>query len=87
MFKGLDRDKDLRVFKSYTNSTKHCLKMITNYKEAHPCKDNVSIGLRESQVLFTFPAFLHVRINSSFRFLQTRCLRDDVLHLESFSAK
>ena len=39
-------------------------------KKEDPCKDNVSISLRSRQILFTFPAFLNTRINSSFRFLQ-----------------
>ena len=46
--------------------------MITSYKESNPCKDNVSNSLRYRQILFTFPAFLNLRIESNFRLLQTQ---------------
>ena len=61
-------------------------------KEAHSCQDKVNISLPEGQLLFTFPAFLIVRINSSFRFLQTqmsavRRITSRFLRMELFLAK
>ena len=44
--------------------------VIVNYNETNSYTDNVSMSLRYRHLLFTFSAFLKVRIYSSFRFLQ-----------------
>ena len=43
---------------------------VINLEDAHSYKDNITISLRKRQLLFTFLAFLKLRINSYFRLMQ-----------------